>query len=299
MIIAENTTVLFKTSLFKKKIRALDNFSIQINKGDIFGLLGPNGAGKSTAMYCFLGLIQPNAGKVSINGINPEPGTKIFEQIAYIPEEPHYHLYLTVDEILEYYANLYNVHLNKSERKNILEKFRMSEYSDLKLSKCSKGMKQKIGIACCLIKKVDIIFLDEPTRGLDPIITKEFKDTIKELNNNGVTFVINSHVLSEIETLCNKVAIINKGKVIMQDALNKIMKYEYDVYSIECETFNENIEYLIVTERNDKILRAEIPITKVADFFNYANERKIKIFNCSLKKDTLETAFFKILNDIH
>ena len=122
MIKAENIRVIFKTGLFKKKINALDGFSINIQKGDIFALLGPNGAGKSTAMYCFLGLIKPDAGSIRVFNTIPRSGTKIFNKIAYLPEEPHYHQYLTVYEAARFYSSLYNKKTDDSRINKVLER---------------------------------------------------------------------------------------------------------------------------------------------------------------------------------
>ncbi|MBP7652307.1 ABC transporter ATP-binding protein [Candidatus Dependentiae bacterium] len=298
MITADNVTVLFKKNLFKKKIHALDGFNIKINRGDIFGLLGPNGAGKSTAMYCFLGLIKPNKGIIKIFGNHPEPGSILFDKIAYIPEEPHYHLYLTVEEALKYYASLYMTGVKKENFSSILKRIGLYEHRDLQLSKCSKGMKQKLGIACCLVKNVEIVFLDEPTRGLDPIMVKEFRDIILDMNKNGVSFVINSHMLSEIETVCNRVAIINKGKLIVQDELSNLMRTDKEHYNIELKLSDSTIripDFVKILNQENDILKCEVNIYHINNFFKFIIETNSILINCSMKKISLEDAFFNIL----
>ena len=122
IISAENLSVQFSRGAFKKKIKALDSFSLSVEKGDIFALLGPNGAGKSTAMYCFLGLVRPDRGAVSVLGMKPEPGSSLFRDIAYLPEEPHYHLYLTVEEAVTYYARLRGEEVAKHRVQKAIER---------------------------------------------------------------------------------------------------------------------------------------------------------------------------------
>lgn len=295
MIKANEVTVVFKKGLFKKKIRALDGFSITVERGDVFALLGPNGAGKSTAMYCFLGLIRPDRGYVTVFGKKPEPGTSLFEKIAYLPEEPHYHLYLTVEEAVRYYASLYRNDIPNSKVYEAIDRVGLMESKDLGLDKCSKGMKQKVGIATCLLNSAELIFLDEPTRGLDPIIVKEFRDILLEMNKQGKTIVINSHMLSEIEMVCNRAAIINKGRVVRQDELKNLMKFDWEDYSVEFDITENTPEYLTETGRTAKTIKGQIPSTRVQEFFRFSHEKSLKIYECSLKKLSLEDAFIDVL----
>lgn len=295
MINAENVSVYFRKGLFKQRIKALDGFSISVNEGDIFALLGPNGAGKSTAMYCFLGLIQPDSGSISVSGSPPFPGADMFKEIAYLPEEPHYHLYLTVEEAVNYYAALYGMGINRHKVNEAIERVGLTEFKDLRLSKCSKGMKQKVGIAQCLINNPKIVFLDEPTRGLDPIIVKEFRDILIEMNKNGTTIILNSHILSEIEMICNRVAVMNKGKVIAQDELNRLRSLNLEIYQVEFDVSDSLPEYINVKLKTSSTVKGEIPTDKFREFIRFTDESRLKVYECSLKKITLEDAFFNIL----
>lgn len=295
MIKAENVSVFFKKGLFKEKIKALNDFSLSVEEGDIFGLLGPNGAGKSTAMYCFLGLIQPDSGDISVFGKKPLPGSEMFKEIAYLPEEPHYHLYLTVEEAVSYYAGLYEKGISRQKVNEAIERVGLTEFKDLRLSKCSKGMKQKVGIAQCLVNTPRILFLDEPTRGLDPIMVKEFRNILIDMNKSGATIVLNSHILSEIEMICNRAAIINKGKVIAQDELNRLRSLDLETYEVEFDTVDNLPEYINVKIKTPSTIKAEIPVYKLNEFIQFADASKLKVYGCSLKKITLEDAFFNIL----
>ncbi len=121
MIEAEELKVTFREGLLRRKVRALDGLNLRVDEGDIFGLLGPNGAGKTTALYCLLGLISPDAGQVTINGQQPRPGSELFEEFVYLPEEPDYHLHLTVGEALDFYSSLYDSEVPEAKKKQVLE----------------------------------------------------------------------------------------------------------------------------------------------------------------------------------
>lgn len=296
MIKAENLEVVFKRGLFKKKIRALNGFSIHVREGDVFGLIGPNGAGKSTALYCFLGLIKPDKGDVRLFGEPPEPGSSLFNQIAYVPEEPHYHMYLTVREAVRYYADLYNDRIPESKVDEALERLGLADARNMKLQKCSKGMKQKAGLAVCLLRDPKLVLLDEPTRGLDPVTVKEFRNIVLEMNGRGVTFVINSHVLSEVEQLCNEVAIINQGQVAVQDNLDRMLARDLGRYSVELEKPEEIPDYIKVIRENETILQGEVTTNDINEFLSFIQSGQLKLYECSLKRATLEAAFFDTLD---
>jgi ABC-2 type transport system ATP-binding protein len=298
MLSANEVSVFFKKAFLKPEIKALDNFNLQVNAGDIFGLLGPNGAGKSTAMYCFLGLIKPDKGNVTLSGRNPDPGEAMYEKIAYIPEEPHYPLYLTVEEAITFYASLYRAVIPKTKILEVMDRVGLVEARDLKLEKCSKGMKQKAGIAISLLNDPELVFLDEPTRGLDPFIVKEFRDIILEMNKRGTTFVINSHILSEVEAVCNRVAIMNKGKVVVQDELTHLLQHDLNHYSIEIDySAAMPPEYFVVSSQTEQRLKGEIPTEKFQAFLEWIRENKLILYECSLKKISLEEAFFNVYRE--
>ncbi|MEK6743310.1 MAG: ABC transporter ATP-binding protein [Nitrospirota bacterium] len=294
MVSAENVSVGFRKGLFRGTIRALDSFTLTVQEGDIFALLGPNGAGKSTAMYCFLGLVRPDSGTVSVCGRTPEPGNSLFRDIAYLPEEPHYHQYLTVQEAIRYYARLQGIDSGLTVTRAI-DRVGLGEFKDLRVSKCSKGMKQKVGIAQCLINNPKLVFLDEPTRGLDPLAVKEFRDVLLELNKNGATIVLNSHVLSEIEMICNRAAIMNRGKVIVQDEMARLRGTSLETYHVECEPFDPLPDFLKVLVRTPTSVKGEIPAERLDDFMKLMTIPGRKLIECTLKRASLEDSFFSIL----
>jgi ABC-2 type transport system ATP-binding protein len=295
VIIADNIHVHFRRGLLPKRVQALNGLSLQVREGDFFALVGQNGAGKSTAMYCFLGLLKPNSGKVQVLGKTPDLGSPLYEDVAYLPEEPHYHLYLTVEEATRYYASLYGKRIPAKTIDEALERLGLAQFKTLPLSKCSKGMKQKVGIAQCLIRETRLLFLDEPTRGLDPLAVREFRDTLRDIHQRGATIVMNSHVLSEIEMLANRVAIIERGKVVVQDELRNLLTLDQELYSVAFEANGVVPEYLASVERVGSVVKGNIPKEKLYDFMDYTRISGLHVHECSLKKISLEDSFFKII----
>ncbi|MGA8216478.1 MAG: ABC transporter ATP-binding protein [Candidatus Sulfotelmatobacter sp.] len=295
MIVAEDVHVHFRTGLFGHRLRALDGLTLEVRDGDFFALVGQNGAGKSTAMYCFLGLLRPTSGKVQLMGQSPELGSRLYKNVAYLPEEPHYHLYLTVEEATRYYSSLYGKRVSDKAIDESLERLGLAQFKKLPLSKCSKGMKQKVGIAQCLIHAPRVLFLDEPTRGLDPLIVREFRETLREIHQRGATIVMNSHVLSEIEMLANRVAIIDRGKVVVQDELHNLLTLNQELYRVVFEGNGVVPEYLTAVERTGHLVRALLPKARLCDFVELVRTSGMLLHECSLKKTSLEESFFNLV----
>ena len=295
MIIAENLQMRFRHHLFGKQIRALNGLSLEVRDGDFFALVGQNGAGKSTAMYCFLGLLRPTSGRVEVMGKRPDLGSPLYEHVAYLPEEPHYHLYLTVEEATRYYASLYGKRISNKTVNDVLDRLGMAQFKTLPLAKCSKGMKQKVGIAQCLVHEMQLLFLDEPTRGLDPLLVREFRETLREIHLRGTTIVMNSHVLSEIEMLANRVAIIERGRVIVQDEVRNLVTLDCELYGVTFEANGTVPDYLAEVERLGNLISGSIPKERLYDFMEYTRISGLPVHECSLKKISLEDSFFKIV----
>ena len=285
----------FRRGLVGPKIRALDGMSLEVREGDFFALVGQNGAGKSTAMYCFLGLLEPTSGKMEVMGRKPELGSPLYASVAYLPEEPHYHLYLTVEEAIRYYASLYGQRPGAKAINDLLDRLGLEPFRKLRLAKCSKGMKQKVGIAQCLIRETRLLFLDEPTRGLDPIIVREFREILRDLHRRGATIVMNSHVLSEVEMLANRVAVIEKGKVIAQDDLQTLMTLNQEIYSVRVEAKGSLPAYLKVIDRQGDVVGGSIPAAQLFEFMDYVHREGLRVLDCSLQRTSLEDSFVRIL----
>jgi ABC-2 type transport system ATP-binding protein len=295
VIVAENVHVRFRTRLFKRNVHALQGMNLEVRDGDFFALVGQNGAGKSTAMYCFLGLLRPSSGEVKVLGRTPELGSSLYAGIAYLPEEPHYHLYLTVQEATRYYTSLYGRRVPEKQINDALDRLGLMRFKDLPLSKCSKGMKQKVGIAQCLIREPRLLFLDEPTRGLDPLAVRDFREALREIHKRGATIVMNSHVLSEIEMLANRVAIIERGKVVAQDELRNLMTLDTERYHVVFESGGDAPAFITSVERTGNQVSGFVVKDKLHEFMEFVRSNGVQLQECSLSKMTLEESFFKIV----
>ncbi len=283
----------------RRQIQALRGLTLEVRDGDFLALVGQNGAGKSTAMYCFLGLLKPTSGRVEVLGSIPDLGRPVYRKIAYLPEEPHYHLYLTVQEATRYYASLYGRRVSDKAIHDTLERLGLAPFRNLRLSKCSKGMKQKVGIAQCLIHETQLLFLDEPTRGLDPLAVRSFRETLREIHQRGATIVMNSHVLSEIEMLANRVAIIDSGRVVAQDDLRNFLTADREQYCVTFEANGSVPDYLTSLERQGNLVKGIIPKEKLYDFMELTRSGALPLHECSLKKTSLEDKFFRIVSGGH
>jgi len=212
-----------------------------------------------------------------------------------LPEEPHYHLYLTVEEATRYYSSLYGKRVPDKTINDILERLGLAQFKSLRLAKCSKGMKQKVGIAQCLIHETRLLFLDEPTRGLDPLAVREFRETLREIHQRGATIVMNTHVLSEIEMLANRVAVIANGTVVAQDELRNLLTLDRELYNVTFEANGVIPDYLLSVERLGDVVKASVPKERLYDFMDFTRISGLPVHDCSLKKISLEDSFFKII----
>jgi ABC-2 type transport system ATP-binding protein len=291
----EQLTVVFRTGLARARFKALDGLNLEVREGDFFALLGPNGAGKSTTIYCMLGLLRPTAGSVRVFGQVLRPGCPAFAQVAFLPEEPHYHEYLTVEEAVSYYAGLYGSSPSSERVASTLEQLGLGSARAMRVSACSKGMKQKIGIAQCLLHQPRLIILDEPMRGLDPITVKEFRDALIDLHRKGVTIIMNSHLLSEVELTATRAAILNKGRLVAVDDIRALLHEQPDRYAVEVEGLHAPPEFLVVEGSSNGTLRGTIPVARLHDLIDLSRQAGALVRSCSLKRGTLEESFLHLV----
>lgn len=210
--------------LKKKKVRALDGLTLSVQGGQIFGFLGANGAGKTTTLKLLMRLIYPTGGRARILGRDIDD-VSMHARIGYLPENPYFYDYLTARELLDYCGQIFGI--NAAERKrrtaDLLHRVGLEEKSwDKQLRKFSKGMLQRTGLAQALINDPEIVFLDEPMSGLDPMGRREVRDLIAGLREQGKTVFMNSHILSDIEVLCDRVAILRGGKLSAVGRLDEL-----------------------------------------------------------------------------
>lgn len=221
---ATGLTKVFKDFWGRPKARAVDNVDFEITRGEIFGLLGPNGSGKSTTIKLLLGLLYPTKGHISVFGKAPtDVQTKA--RIGYLPEESYLYKYLTPGETLDFFGNLF--HLPSAERarrtEQLIEMVGLNQARTRTVGEFSKGMQRRIGIAQALINDPDLIILDEPTAGLDPLGCREVKDLILALARRGKTVILSSHLLADVEDVCNRVVIYYGGKIQASGSLGDLL----------------------------------------------------------------------------
>lgn len=179
---------------------------------------------------------------------------------------------------------------------DVLDRLGLGPFRSLRLSKCSKGMKQKVGIAQCLIHQSRLLFLDEPTRGLDPLVVREFREALREIHRRGTTIVMNSHVLSEIEMLANRVAIIDAGKVVLQDELQNLLTLDKESYGVTFTPSGDVPAFVSAVERVGDLVRGLVPKDRLYEFMEYSRVAGVTVQECSLKRSSLEDSFFKIVH---
>ena len=299
MIATEGLSVSYRRGLARGKIPALRDVTLEVKEGDFFALLGQNGAGKSTAMSCFLGLLRPTAGRVTVLGQAPSPGAGMFRDVAFLPEEPNYHGYLTVLEAVTYYNRLSGRLAPAARREEVLERLGLASYRDLRVDKCSKGMKQKVGIAQCLLQDARLLFLDEPMRGLDPVAVKDFREALVEMNARGATIVMNSHILAEVEQVATRAAVLDRGRLLRVDSVANFRKVSGDFYEFELEAAAAFPEYVTGIHEEAGRLRGTIPADRLWDFLAFARDGGGVLVSIEKKQATLEESFFEIVKGEH
>lgn len=261
LIKLQGITKVFKDFWGKPKTVALNNLSLSVEKGEIFGLLGPNGSGKSTTLKLILGLLYPTRGRLTVLG--KLPGDNIAKRfIGYLPEEDYLYSYLNARETLDFYGKIFNIPLKKRREriKFLVDLLGMKAYQRRSVGEYSKGMARRIGFAQALINDPELLILDEPTSGMDPIGTKEMKELLLELKSRGKTILVSSHLLTDIETVCDRVGILYQGELIALNKVDKLLlpykdeshrmeKFFLDTISKEIEKREEKVK----TEISKKI----------------------------------------------
>ena len=232
IIQADNITKVFQPRRKKGSVTALSGFSLAVSEGEIFGLLGPNGAGKTTFIKVLLEICYPTSGTASILG-QPIGDVSTKSRVGYLPENHRYPVYLTGELVLRYFGKLSGLHGPVLEKKitDTLSLVEMEKWRKVKIKKYSKGMMQRIGLAQAMLNDPKLIILDEPTDGVDPIGRKHIRDILVRLRDAGNTVFLNSHLLSEVELICDRVAILNKGKLIRQGTVRELTQQEH-VYTV-------------------------------------------------------------------
>lgn len=300
----ENLTKDYEVGFWKKKkVRALDGLTLNVEPGQIFGFLGGNGAGKTTTIKILMSLIFPSAGNAKILG-HDISDVKMRARIGYCPENPYFYDYLTARELMMYFGQLFGLDKAKSKQKTeeLLSKVGLEEASwNKQLRKFSKGMLQRTGLAQSLINEPEIVFMDEPMSGLDPIGRREIRELIAELRNKGTTVFMSTHILSDIEALCDNVAILRKGKLSATGKLDDLLtahgeeqSFEINIKGVSAETLQNSLANLVGSNVVSKPNGANIQVADEADIEKVLQEMKKaggKLVSIQPVKQSLEELF--------
>lgn len=289
----------FKTGFFLKKKKILSGISLSVGQGEIFGFLGPNGAGKTTTIKCVLGLLHPEKGNIEIFGIS-HLALKAKERIGFLPENPYFYDYLTASEFLHFFSQLFLIKKKEAKKKikGLLQLVGLENEANIQLRKYSRGMQQRIGLAQALLNDPSLVLLDEPLGGLDPLGRKELRDIIVRLKEEGKTVFLSSHILQDVEMICDRVAIIVNGEIINQGALHelvseKIIFTEIVFSGIEDKEVEGLGEYF--SRGRERTLLKVLKEENVEKIVELVHSKKGKIHSLIPRTETLEDLFVKMV----
>ncbi len=266
----QNLTKVYRDFWGRQKVRALNALDLEIRKGEVFGLLGPNGSGKSTTIKLLLGLLFPTSGRALVFGKDASEVTKN-EKIGYLPEESYLYKFLTAEETLDFYGRLFDMpaSVRKERVQALIEQVGLGWAKRRQLKEYSKGMTRRIGLAQALINNPDLILLDEPTSGLDPLGTREMKDMILQLKSEGKTVVMCSHLLADVQDVCDRIAILYQGDLKELGRVDNLLQVT-DETQIRTKGLNQKAQDEIrsVIEKNGgELVSMDNPKTTLEELF--------------------------------
>jgi ABC-2 type transport system ATP-binding protein len=270
VIETRNLSKVYRDFWGRQKVRALKALDLEVRRGEIFGLLGPNGSGKTTTIKLVLGLLFPTSGRALVFGKDASDVAKN-ERIGYLPEESYLYKFLNAEETLDFYGRLFDMpaSLRKQRIEELIDMVGLQWARRRQLKEYSKGMTRRIGLAQALINDPELIVLDEPTTGLDPIGTREMKDLILRLRDEGKTVLMCSHLLADVQDVCDRIAILYQGELKELGRVDRLLTVQ-DVTQIQARGLNEAAkrELRQVIERHGgTVLAMENPTTTLEDLF--------------------------------
>lgn len=300
-IAISNLTKHFTAKMGRERVVALSDVSFEVEPGEIFGLLGPNGAGKTTLVKILLSIVRATSGEVHLLGENNSDHT-IRRRVGYLPENHRFPGYLTGGQALSIFGRLAGLSGSHLRRRSdeLLTLVQMDRWRKTQMKKYSKGMQQRLGLAVAMVNDPDLLLLDEPTDGVDPVGRKEIRDLLERLKEQGKTIFLNSHLLSEVEMVCDRVAILNQGKLIKVGTVGSLTEQQCE-YMIEVTAWSEAVEgrlreatrafsrqgnRLSVTLSEPKAINPVIDLLRI---------NKMEILSVIPRRETLEESFLALI----
>jgi len=299
----QSVSKIYNPGLFKKKIQAVNSLSFNVRKGEVFGLIGPNGAGKSTTIRMLLGLIRPDSGNISFHG-KPLGEAAIQSETGYLPENPYLYDHLTLLELLNFCGQTSGLDSDQIRMRGqkLMEKLNLLESQKRPLRTFSKGMLQRAGICFALLHDPSIVILDEPMSGLDPIGRKMVFDLIVELKQQGKTIFFCSHILNDVERLCDRIALMNKGQLIKQFDREDFLQDVGKIIFLHTSSLDESQQQVVQSLGGSVRHEEEGHLLAISDenyypVNSYLEKSNIKILGCRSEWMSLEDLFIQTVKE--
>ena len=279
VIQTRNLTKTYRSFLGRTEVKALEDLSLEIPRGEIFGILGPNGSGKTTTIKILLGLLFPTSGSAHILG-KPATDVAVKAKIGFLPEESYLYKFLNADETLDFFGRLF--HLDRKTRKKradeLIEQFGLEHARKRRLKEYSKGMIRRVSFAQALINDPELVILDEPTSGLDPISSRQIKDLILDLKRKGKTIFLSSHLLADVQNICDRIAILHQGKLRKLGSVKEILQQDSS-FTMTFENLSEETKAKIESlagESGARLVQSEKTRESLEEIFLQTIEEKEK-----------------------
>jgi len=267
VIETHNLTKVFTDFWGRPKVTAVENLNLRIRRGEVFGLLGPNGSGKTTTVKMLLGLLFPTSGEARVLGY-PPGDVRATKRIGFLPEESYFYRFLDAVETLDFYGQLFRIpRRERAERiRTLIEMVGLADAARRPLREYSKGMMRRIGLAQALINDPEVVFLDEPTIGLDPIGHREMKDLILKLKADGKTVLMCSHLLADVEDVCDRIAILYRGELTAQGEMQELLAQK-DLIQVVARQLNGEQLQRVREALGDALVSVQTPRTSLEELF--------------------------------
>jgi ABC-2 type transport system ATP-binding protein len=291
------------TKKYQSKV-AVSAVNLSVEKGQIYGFLGPNGAGKSTFIKMLTGLVFPTSGKGQVLG-RPLGDVRAREKLGYLPELFRYQDWMTGEDLLNFHSSLYRLRRDPGRNREVLKRVGLAGQDKYRVGSYSKGMQQRIGLACALLPEPDLLFLDEPTSALDPIGRRDVRDIILDLQKSGTTVFLNSHLLSEVETVCDHVTIIHQGAIVKSGAMRELLA-EKIILTVSCAPVTEKVfgklkalsDGNLAPQKPDGSLALTLDERgKIPEIAALLVSEGIEIYELTPRHETLESVFLKVVGE--
>lgn len=300
VIEVKNLVKTFRIGFTRKKVEALRGVSFEVHDGEIFGFLGPNGAGKTTTIKTIVGLLRPSSGSCTLMGL-PAGTITARRHVGYLPESPYFYDNLLPEEFMDLCGRLrgLSARQRRTRTQELLAVVGLDGARDRPLRKFSKGMLQRIGLAQSLIGDPKLLILDEPMTGLDPVGRKEVRDLIVDLRGRGKTIFFSSHILSDVETICDRLVIVNKGRVAAKGALSELLAPAVRFVDLEVEAAEGDLpesvtEASVEVRPEGDVVHLTVKGEREADLLlKRVLEAGIRVRSMAPRKETLENLFMR------